>query len=216
MNNFEGGPPGKEYANWKAPDSANTETEQGQEYQEFKVFDPPEIPEDGTEDKIEKEDITKHIIKDAMGNEIFHRETTEQSDWQKKMTRDEQGRLSQMEIQKLTPGKESHTKDKFEYDELGQATKTGSIESGQDAGHVYKELPIVEKNLGEGKVIKTITTEIIEQGNNGSGTRAEKGTVFTKEVFMQYGQWLGDKVTGTDGTENTFLPNGAEELPNWE
>ncbi|XOU94937.1 MAG: hypothetical protein ACNFW9_02605 [Candidatus Kerfeldbacteria bacterium] len=183
----------------------------------FEVFSAPEIPEDGDENNYEVKETKKHIIRDANGNEIFKHESNPDSDWQKKMTYDEQNRLTVMESQKLIPGQESHTLDKFEYDEkTGEATKTGSIEFGQDAGHIYKELPIVEKNLGNGRVIKTITTEVLEQGENGSGKKAEKGTIITKTVFMKNGKWQGDKVTGTDDSESEWLAEGVKELPNWE
>ncbi len=207
MNEFGTENASPKHAEWKAPPDG------------FEAFGAPAVPEGGNEYRSEQAEAgqaIKHIIQDAEGRTLFQRETSPSSDWQKAMAYDNEGRLSELQAQKLTPGQESHTRDSYEYDEKNQATKTGTIEFGQDAGHRYRELPIVEKDLGEGRIIRTITTEILEQGQNGSGTKAEKGTVYTKMIYLEKGKWLGEKVIGSNGTESTQFPEGVQELPNWE
>ena len=216
MNEF-GEKPGEEYANWKAPDTESEETQENMEVQPFEI---PEIPDGGSEYKSEESETktVEHIIKDADGRKIFERQTSPDGDWQHKKERDEHGRVVSIEHQSLAPGQESHTLEKLEHNDEGEVTRTGRIEFGQDSGHEYKVLPSVKKDLGDGRVIETTTTEIIEQGKNGSGKRAETGTKFTSERYREDGDWIGEKVTGTDGTESTQFPKhtGIEELPNWK
>ncbi len=185
----------------------------------FEVMGAPEVPEGGTEYKPKEANehgAFEHAITNADGQEIYRRESSNGSDWQKFHTYDTQGRLIETTFQKPMPGKESQTRDTFEYDEDGRKTTNGKIEVGIDAGHKYNISPTTIEDRGDGKIIETTTTEIIEQGNNGSGTKAEKGTIFTKVAFIKDGAYLGHRTTGTDGTESKSPAPGVEELPNWE
>ncbi|MDP2685039.1 MAG: hypothetical protein Q8P20_08465 [bacterium] len=215
---MENGHSDQDNAEWKAPEETAPEAQEVN--MEVVAFDPPEVPEGGREYRPDTEDVKRHIIEDENGTKLYHHETSEgKSDWQTKFAYGKDGKIISKEHQQLIKDRQSHTLDTFEYDEdSGEyLKKIGEIKAGPDAGHKYEELPIVEKDLGDEKIIKTITTKILEQGQNGSGKRAANSTVFTKKVYMLAGKWLGDHVTGTDGSESMQFPkNGKQELPNWE
>ncbi|MDD5040421.1 MAG: hypothetical protein PHY34_04710 [Patescibacteria group bacterium] len=164
----------------------------------------------------DKNGFSYDIVIDRDGHEIFHSEETPNSAWRKAHTYDQQsGRLQETVSQTTLPGKESQSRIQYEYGEDGSVNQTGAIEVGPDAGHQWQETT-AERDLGEGRIIKTVTTKILEQGTNATGKRPEKGAEFIKTIFMENGTWLGEKVLHPDGHETTQMPKEVKELPNWE
>ncbi|MBU0598063.1 hypothetical protein KKF61_03645 [Patescibacteria group bacterium] len=192
----------------------------------IEMMEPPKI-EGGEFKQINKEGgVFEQNMTDMDGRIIYRRESSDKSDWQTFKKYDEHGRIESERTQNATQGKEADATRKFLYKKNSTSEEDyegfdyegfiGTINRGPDKGHQYKETPVDIIIREDGQAKHIIKTEILEQGENGSGKKSAKGDIFIKTIyFNDSGKWQGEKVLHPDGTTTEQKPDTVEKIPDW-
>lgn len=171
-------------------------------------------------------ELTKHHITDEKNREIYHHERTHtdpdnptaenrKSDWQKfSLEFDDQDRVTKERSQSLIKGKENQSYREHAYHEDGSQLTKGRIEAGEATGHAYETLRKAPVDLGHGRQMIEEKTTILEQGD--SPKKPAAGTEIVKNIFMEKGQYVGERWTNLKTKDTGInLPKNAEKLPDW-
>ncbi len=184
-------------------------------FKTFELMEEPSIPEGGKKyelDPDEEHQRYRNAITDKQGNEIYVRESSDGSDWQKFHEYDEEGNKTKTISQKPASGAERETHISYERDDNGSIER-GKETVGPDAGLEYEKVTSARIDLGDNHFKEEVTNTIVNQGNNPD--QPATGTVFKIEKYYNGNEWVGETGTDTNTGKTWENTQTGEPLPDW-